>query len=70
MPGSPGGILSTPALFTRYRANVMGSSGQVYINALVRLKGGEAAIPAFRTALARVTGRSRHRRVGQQRELR
>src|SRR5205814_5503224 len=29
-----------------------------YINALIRLKGGEAAIPAFRADLARVTGRS------------
>ena len=56
--GSPGGILSSPALFTRYRANMLGSTGQTYINALVRLKGGEAAIPAFRAALARVTGRS------------
>jgi hypothetical protein len=57
-PGSPGGILSTPALFTQYRANILGTTGQAYINALVRLKGGEAAIPAFRAALARVTGRS------------
>jgi hypothetical protein len=56
-PHSPGGILTTPALFTRYRANMMGSGGQVYINALIRLKGGEGAIPAFRAALARVTGR-------------
>jgi len=56
-PGSPGGIITTPALFTRYRVNIMGSSGQVYVNALVRLRGGEAAIPAFRAALARVTGR-------------
>ena len=57
-PGSPGGILSSPALFTRYRVNMLGTSGQTYINALVRLKGGEAAIPAFRADLARVTGRS------------
>ena len=35
----------------------MGTTGQAYINALIRLKGGEAAIPAFRAALARVTGR-------------
>jgi FtsX-like permease family len=56
-PGSPGGIITTPALFTRYRVNIMGSSGQVYVNALVRLRGGEAAIPAFRAALARVSGR-------------
>ncbi|HEY5017336.1 MAG TPA: hypothetical protein VII59_11230, partial [Streptosporangiaceae bacterium] len=39
-PGSPGGILSSPALFTRYRVNMLGTSGQTYINALVRLKGG------------------------------
>ena len=57
-PGSPGGILTSPALFTRYRANMMGTNGQAYINALVRLKGGQAAIPAFRADLARVTGRS------------
>ena len=57
-PGSPGGVLSSPALYTRYRANILGSNGQVYINALARLKGGEAAIPAFRAALARVTGRA------------
>jgi hypothetical protein len=56
-PGSPGGVVATHAFFARYRANIMGSSGQVYINALIRLKGGEAAIPAFRAALARVTGR-------------
>jgi hypothetical protein len=56
-PGSPGGVITTPALFTRYRANIMGSSGQVYVNALIRLRGGEAAIPAFRAALARATGR-------------
>jgi FtsX-like permease family len=56
-PGSPGAVVTTPAFFARYRANIMGSSGQVYINALIRLKGGEAAIPSFRAALARVTGR-------------
>ena len=56
-PGSPGGIASTPALFTRYRADMMGTNGHAYVNALIRLKGGEAAIPAFRAALARVTGR-------------
>jgi hypothetical protein len=57
-PGSGGGVLSTPGLYSRYRANMLGTTGQAYINALVRLKGGEAAIPAFRTGLARVTGRS------------
>ena len=57
-PGQTGGVLSSPALFTHYRANIMGTSGRAYINALVRLKGGAAAIPGFRADLARVTGRS------------
>jgi FtsX-like permease family len=57
-PGQKGGVLASPALFTHYRANIMGTSGQAYINALVRLKGGTAAIPGFRADLARVTGRS------------
>ena len=57
-PGQKGGVLASPALFRHYRANIMGSSGDTYINALVRLKGGAAAIPAFRADLARVTGRS------------
>ena len=57
-PGQSGGVLPSPALFSHYRANIMGTSGQTYINALVRLKGGAAALPAFRADLARVTGRS------------
>ncbi|HXZ76452.1 MAG TPA: ABC transporter permease, partial [Streptosporangiaceae bacterium] len=57
-PGQSGSVLASPALFTHYRANIMGTSGRTYINALVRLKGGAAAIPAFRADLARVTGRS------------
>jgi ABC-type lipoprotein release transport system permease subunit len=57
-PGSSGGVLTTPALYAHYRANMLGTSGQAYINALVRLKGGQAALPAFRTDLARVTKRS------------
>ena len=57
-PGPKGGVLASPALFDRYRANILGTNGQIYINALIRLKGGAAAIPAFRADLARVTGRS------------
>jgi hypothetical protein len=57
-PGTKGGVLASPALFDRYRANILGTSGQLPINALIRLKGGPAAIPAFRADLARVTGRS------------
>jgi hypothetical protein len=57
-PEQAGGVLASPALFTHYRANIVGTTGRTYINALVRLKGGAAAIPAFRADLARVTGRS------------
>jgi FtsX-like permease family len=57
-PGQAGSVLASPALFTRYRASIVGTTGQTHINALVRLKGGAAAIPAFRADLARVTGRS------------
>jgi FtsX-like permease family len=57
-PGATGGVLASPALFTHYRANILGVTGSTYINALVRLKGGSAAIPEFRSDLARVTGRS------------
>ena len=56
--GSKGAVLGSPALMVRYRANFMGTSGTVALNALVRLKGGAAAIPRFRADLARVTGRT------------
>src|SRR6476646_3852396 len=56
-PQSKGGVLPSPALFAHYRANILGTNGKTYINALIRLKGGAAAIPAFRADLARVTGR-------------
>jgi hypothetical protein len=57
-PGQTGGVLPSPALMTHYRANVVGTTDRAYINALVRLKGGAAALPAFRADLARVSGRS------------
>jgi hypothetical protein len=57
-PGQKGAVQASPALYAHYRANILGNSGQSYINALVRLKGGIAAIPAFRADLARVSGRS------------
>lgn len=56
--GDPGGVIPSPALLSRYHADLMGTSGQSYLNALVRLRGGTAAIPAFRADLARVSGRS------------
>ncbi|MFY9773472.1 MAG: hypothetical protein WAK28_02745, partial [Trebonia sp.] len=60
-PGDSGGVIPTYALLTRYRADIMGtntSNSPTYLNGLIRLAGGEAAIPAFRADLARVTGRS------------
>jgi hypothetical protein len=57
-PGSEGGVAPSPALMAHYRANIMGVQGTGFINALVRLKSGTAAIPRFRADLARVTGRS------------
>jgi hypothetical protein len=57
-PGSPGAVIPSPALFTRYRPDFMGAHDGNYINALVRLRGGQAAIPAFQADLARVTGRN------------
>jgi hypothetical protein len=56
--GARGAVIPSPALLGRYRANLLGSHGTGYINALVRLKGGVAAIPAFRADLTRATGRS------------
>ncbi|HEX6443704.1 MAG TPA: FtsX-like permease family protein [Streptosporangiales bacterium] len=56
--GSTGSLQGSPALFTRYPRNLLGTKNETYVNALVRLRGGEAALPEFRRDLARVTGRS------------
>jgi ABC-type lipoprotein release transport system permease subunit len=45
-------------LFANYESNLLGRDGNVYINAMVRLHGGAAAIPAFKDDLARVSGRT------------
>jgi hypothetical protein len=57
-PRTAGGVQASPALYVKYRANIMGTNGKMFVNALIRLRGGAAAIPAFRADLARVTGRS------------
>jgi hypothetical protein len=57
-PGDGGGIVLSNAVFTRYRANIMGTTSQQFVNALVRLRGGASQIPAFRGDLARVAGRN------------
>ena len=59
---SPGGILPSPGVVAHYPANTLGDQSNPlnrnYVNALVRLRGGEAAIPQLRADVARVTGRS------------
>lgn len=55
--GSTGNLVPSPGLLTTYRANLLGPPGVAPVNALVRLRAGEADLAAFRTELARVTGR-------------
>jgi ABC-type lipoprotein release transport system permease subunit len=59
-PGNPGGLLLSVGLYKKYRLNIVGPPDQSinYVNALVRLRGGEAAIPQFSKDLTRITGRS------------
>jgi len=49
--GNKGGMSPSAAVFARYRANLLGThetaKDGVYINALVRLNGGESALPAW-----------------------
>ena len=59
--GGNGGLQPSPGLYTHYRENIVGAPGartMNYINALVRLRGGEAAIEQLRNDITRVTGRS------------
>ncbi|MEP7054662.1 MAG: ABC transporter permease [Actinomycetota bacterium] len=54
-PQHPNGTLyPTAALVAGYRPNLLGDD--VWLSALVRLKGGRPALPAFKTHLAQVTG--------------
>jgi ABC-type lipoprotein release transport system permease subunit len=61
-PGGTGGLQVSPALVADYPQYVIGDqhdpSNTNYINALVRLRGGESAIPQFRRDIERITGRS------------
>jgi FtsX-like permease family len=60
-PGGSGGLQPSPGLYTHYRDNIVGAPGagtMNYINAIVRLRGGEAAIEQLRNDITRVTGRS------------
>jgi hypothetical protein len=53
-----GGLAPSPGLVKEYGPNLLGTSGSEVLNALVRLRGGEAAIPDFKAGLERVSGRS------------
>jgi len=62
MPGQAGGIQISPGLVAQYPENTLGDQSNPdnpnYVNALVRLRGGEADIPKLRADIARLTGRS------------
>ena len=59
-PGSDGAILMSPAVAARYPLSVVGNPHNQFsfVNALVRLRGGEAAIPRLRRDIIQLTGRS------------
>lgn len=57
-PGAPGGFNPSAALFAQYRPNLVGNHDSNFVNALVRLDGGPAALPQFRKELAAATGRT------------
>jgi hypothetical protein len=54
--GGTGSLIPSPGLLARYRDNFLGRAGMVPLNAIVRLRGGEAALPRFRADVARVGG--------------
>lgn len=60
-PGGNGGFVLSPAVVATYPANTVGDQrdpeNHQFVNALVRLKGGEAAIPLLRKDVERITGR-------------
>jgi hypothetical protein len=54
--GGTGSLIPSPGLLARYRDNFLGQAGMVPLNAIVRLRGGEASLPRFRADIARVGG--------------
>ncbi|HEY3717392.1 MAG TPA: ABC transporter permease [Jatrophihabitantaceae bacterium] len=61
-PGESGGLVVSPDVVAHYPANTIGDQrdpkNTQYLNAFVRLRGGEAAVPQLRSDVARMTGRS------------
>jgi hypothetical protein len=54
---APGRLIPSHGLYAKHEANLLGKGDVIYVNALVRLEGGGAAIPEFREQLAEVSGR-------------
>jgi hypothetical protein len=57
-PGDVPGIRPSPGLLAQYRPHLVGPPGTELLQALVRLDGGAAAVPAFQAALVEATGRT------------
>jgi FtsX-like permease family protein len=59
---SPGGAVLSPGLITQHRENTIGSRNAIanpaWVNALVRLRHGQADLPRFRNQLAATTDRA------------
>lgn len=53
-----GGLVTSPGLFEQYEANLAGTSGSAVFNAVVRLRGGESDLAAFKNDLQRISGRT------------
>jgi ABC-type lipoprotein release transport system permease subunit len=54
---STGALVPSAGLLEQHRAELLGAQESAFLNALVRLDGGAAAVPAFRERLAEVSGR-------------
>src|SRR4051812_42090442 len=57
-PGQSGVVVMSPGVVAQHRANTVGDETLGFVNALVRLRGGAADLPRFRSDIERITGRS------------
>jgi len=61
-PGGTGSLVLSPGIVAKYPLNTLGDvhspDNSQFVNALIRLRGGESAIPQFRKDFAKATGRS------------
>jgi len=53
-----GGLVTSPGLFAQYEANLADTTGAAVFNAVVRLRGGESDLAAFKTDLQRISSRT------------